>query len=676
MKNKYFICCVFIAFILIISSSNKSIHAGMEFPSWGKAEIDVDSALLRQKISLTELATRVKSSKPKNAQEAMFKLNVLMRSGINKEAIETLKELKELYPKLGSHKIEIFNYREFGHVEGIYQIESIYYSACDKSAWDLARELIEIFADVVYFDIDSRLITHLINSGWSVGKVDKWLESMPVNINKSWIAQRLRFNVKHGRGETMVMELSDDVRKNPRDISNALFFLKSLYTAQYTTKEKWDLSWMAETIKPELASEANDIAWYLKELSNCTTAVVFYRRAVEIPLTREDLGRMEPLQKVLSLEDIQKNFSIRVREEMVECLHKNHNDIEALKWKIEATAMLMTRIIDRKTPSTGQVQSLSEEESIKKKLKENNNDTQYWMKLIAYYHLIRDSNKTEEAMKKALELTSPQPERFLGKGDEDLRSNLLTGYAYFLMNAKREEEAVALLRNEIEKSPANSMSVIMAVRILESYLEGYIRVDDELLWNWISSRKKWDYEEERLLKRMLEKTNQDNIDKYLTRAEELTKENHPSRAYVLGWIIYTMKFPARSIPLLEYASGITNDTELKERSTFTLFQSYLDIGDWKIAENIFMNATKRLTSSEVPYWHSRMAVVAAKSGAKEDAIRLWKDTMNFSPYYTNGLDDLVNMGLKDQLVELYQNMQNEMPDSEIPGKALKILEEK
>jgi hypothetical protein len=44
--------------------------------------------------------------------------------------------------------------------------------------------------------------------------------------------------------------------------------------------------------------------------------------------------------------------------------------------------------------------------------------------------------------------------------------------------------------------------------------------------------------------------------------------------------------------------------------------------------------------------------------------------------YTDGLYNLVYAGLKDELVNFYSQMQQEMPSSEAPARALMILEKK
>ena len=69
-------------------------------------------------------------------------------------------------------------------------------------------------------------------------------------------------------------------------------------------------------------------------------------------------------------------------------------------------------------------------------------------------------------------------------------------------------------------------------------------------------------------------------------------------------------------------------------------------------------------------------MAAAKAGAKADAMRIWSHVANLCPAYIGRLEDLVKAGLKDELKGFYHKMRKKMPSSEVPGKALMVLEPK
>jgi hypothetical protein len=352
---------------------------------------------------------------------------------------------------------------------------------------------------------------------------------------------------------------------------------------------------------------------------------------------------------------------------------------EAQKWMVEASDIREKNNLGRNALFAGQVQGMSGqrviEEKIKAEEKTSENDPKYWYDRAAYYHGRKEPDQEEIALKKGLALTTPQQEpEQRHKGHLDWRSLLLADYADFLSREKREGEAVVLLRKEIAESPSTSESSARAANLLAFDFEKHISPDDAVLWTWLENRPKWQNTEERLLWRMLEKVNQNDVDTHFAQAEKLAFNGDPSRAHTLGCIENRMKFPQRSLPLLEYAVEKAQDNKLKERAAFSLFKSYLDTGDWKRAEAIFPNAARQLTPNELFEWYSRIALLAAKAGAKADAMRIWGRVANLDLSATGAAEQLVKAGLSDELIGFYLDMQEKIPSSDIPPKVLNTLQ--
>lgn len=655
-----------VVFLAILLNSS-AVSAGQETADWRKAQRDVTVMLMERGTAIAELVEDVSTSTPASGQEAMFKLSVLMRAGINKETIEALRELKALCPQLDN-----------------YQVASIYYYACDTvQAWDVAKATVEVFADnVSEMALYNRMLKHFLNSGWTVEKVDEWLAGMPKGDRNFWVKERLRFNMKHGRGEALVRELSDSVRENPQDIEGAVAFLDALVYARHTGREEYELAWMAEAIKPERATLAHDIASRLKDLKNWMTAVTFYRQAIETQLTDEEVRHLGMMcAAFVPPERLRAMFAAHAREGMAECLLKRGKKDQAQKWMVEAADIREKHNLGLNALFAGQVQAASGQRVIESRIKEeeekSENDPEYWWRRALYYQGRNEPDQQEQALRKGLSLTTPQPEpeRQL-RGHVDWRSRLLADYAHFLARENRTGEAVTLLRKEMESSPANSAPSKKAAHVLTFDFEKHIRVEDKVLWNWLAKQPKWEHTEKRVLGRMLESAKQDDLDRYFSRAEKLADGSDPSRSHTVGWIMNRMNFPKRSVPLLQYAVQSAEDKELKERAGFTLFESYLDTGDWKHAEEVFPDAAKRLTTKELPEWYSQVAVTAAKAGAKTDAMRIWSRVANLSPSQIAGLEDLAKAGLRNELKDFYCEMRKRMPLSEAPARALMVLEKK
>jgi tetratricopeptide (TPR) repeat protein len=641
------------------------VLSGEEAVEWWRVQRDVTTALTQPGASLAGLVKQVTQSAPTNEQAAKFKLCVLMHAGMNNEAIQALREIKALCPMLPSH-----------------EVVSIYSDAGARlQAWDVAQATVELFAENINTEwlLQYGLLKHFLDSGWSVERVDAWLASRPPGVGGFWVKERLRFNVQQGRGAALEKELADRVRANPKDAPGAIGFLDAMVYAHVAGEGAGDLGWMAETIKPELATDAEALASRLARLKNEKTAIAFYQQAVRIPLTGGEIHRLSSMsQLVRPAAGTRAVFAASTREALAECLLKTGQVEEARKWMLEASEIREKNHLGRNPMLAGRVQAASgqraAEAQIKTEEKVSSDDPKYWQERARYYRGRKESGPEEEALKKGLALTTPRPPSTRrAKGYSDPRSSLLGDYVRFLAREKREEEAVSLLKKEIAESPAASESSERAANLLAFEFPKHAGADDPALWTWLEKRPKWDYTEERLLWRMLENADRQNLDPYLTRAEKIASDGDLSRANTLGWIENRMRFAQRSIPLLEHVVEKAQDKGLKDGASFTLFESYLATGDWKRAEGIFPNASHRLTLSELTGCYSGIAVAAAKAGAKADAIRIWTRVANLDLSATGAVQQLADAGLRDELVSLYRDMQKAIPSSEIPAKMLRML---
>ena len=587
-----------------------------------------------------------------------------MRTGMNKEAIEAMHELKKL-----SKGIEN------------YQISEIYYNACDQiKSWDIAQAVVEIFAeDISEITLSNRLLEHFTDSGWSLEKIDNWFAEMPKGKNNIWTKERLVFNVQHEHGDELIKELSDDIKNNPEDIESAIAFLDALVYAR-RNNETWDLSWMAEIKKPKLITQAGSLASKLDDLAQYSTAKIFYEYALDMELTKDEVEQISmTYQAFVSQETVRASFKVQIREKMSKCLLNLDMKEKAQELMVEAADIRQKYNLNSNMLFAGQVQAESGQRVIEGRILEeeelSEDEPQYWYERAGYYRGRNESAQEEHALKKGLALTIPQPEserKF--KGNRDWRSTFISDYAKFLKRQNRSKEAVELLLKEINEVPADSQSAIQAARLLAFEFEKLISINEEILWTWLENRAMWEYNEERLLKQMLENADRQTLDKHFNRAEKLAFDNNPTRACTLGWIENRMSFPKRSIALLKYAYENAGGEELKEKSAFNLLESYLDTDNWKNAEQIFPQASGRLTYREIPDWYSRIAISAAKSGAKEDAMRIWKNVANINPSMYEPVIRLNKYGLTQELKDFYVQMQQKMPSSEIPAKAIKLLE--
>ena len=631
---------------------------------WFAVDKEVAAVLFEERRDIAEIVGEVMASRPKTGFEAMFKLNVLMRAGMNEAAKEAVVQLGQLCPMLEDHPAC-----------------RIYYQACDDfENWEVARRLVEVYAErISQLSLENRLLKHWLESGRSVDEIDQWLAEMPAGHDGFWVKERLRFNQLHGRGEKLRRELAEHVRENPMDIEGALVFLDALIYARDGQEDRWDLSWVAGTIQPKLATQAEQIARRLERLRWWEAASWFFKRAITTPMGDAEVERYgSGFQMHMSLDMLRALFGVHAREALAKCLVEMGQGAEAQKWMVEAADIRKEHKLRMNALLAGNVQSASGARAIEQRIQEQEDESQddpeYWRRRAAYYRGRKEPAKEEEALRKALSLTEPKPlpER-RGKGYTDIRSWVLSDYVRFLERQKREAEAVSLLRNELVESPPESESSHRAARLLGYNFYQYVKVDDDLLWMWLGGRTKWEHTEERLLWRMLERADRDEVEGHLSRAEELAEAQDPSRACALGWIMNRMGFAQRSIPLLENAVEAAGDEQLKERAHFALFESYLDTHDWMSAERIFPEARMRLTLEEQGDWYARIAVAAAVMNEKEDAMRIWRVSANANPARVAYVDQLARNGLSEEVAGFYRELAKRLPGSDAPGRAMRIL---
>jgi hypothetical protein len=638
--------------------------AVLSCPDWWQVKKDLLTALVAEKTDLASLAAKHAAQQPKTVKEALLKVCLLMRAGMNREAIAALKELETLYRTPGS-----------------FLVDQIYHEAAEETqAWNVAQAVAETFAG--NWSLKDGLLKHFLDSGWSVERVDQWLASRPPGQRNFWVKQRLLFNRAYGQEEPLALALADTVKAYPRDSKGVIAFLDILYDVGPTPLREGELSWLVVLAKPDRATEARDIADGLKTIHSYQEAVEFYRRALDIPLTDEETqGSGRKFSVKLLPDQVRAIFAVTAREELVECLIQLKRNDEAQAAMVEAADLRKRHNLGDNALFAGDVQAATGrrtiEERIKKEEQASEDDPEYWSERARYYEGRKETGLEEDALKKGLALTASQSA--VGQRDHDLvkwRSGMLCAYARFLVREKRIPKAFALLHKEVEERPADANSTMDAVHMLaDSDFKACVEADDELLWTWLASRPWWDdYTEESLLRRMLERVTQDGLEKYFARAEGLAKDKHPSRACALGRVMNRLQCARRAIPLLESAVQRAAEEPLKERAVFALLDSFLTTGDWKQAERVLPEARTYLGLDELTSWLSRIAVVAAKAGAKDDTVRLWRTVVALNPSDFRNLNEIVNAGLKDELAQIYRELQQKLPTSTVPLRARTKME--
>lgn len=589
--------------------------------------------------------------------------------------------------------------KQLGEVRGAVSVEekSELSQAADfligKEKWDLAKLYLEQLpmAEPGWGYV---LIKHMCSEckkdATALDAVDNWIRARYPFNEEYWWRLRITFAEEAGRRKQILADFAKQVKDKPDDVRRLKWFI----LATDDSAEKSDIHWICDAVLPTLAYRNYQVAEWL-HTRHPAEAIFYLKRAQTIPFTPQDekeiknfLLRYSALPANLSAVPQVKHFSVWVRSMLAECYQKVGQSKEAqsilLQLSKESGGQVPTYALSQ---LAGQIQASTPTRPLEQQIKaaevKNEDSIDYWQGRADYYRGLKEAEQERSAWLRALKLAKSKLENSKQanlKQDQSAQFYLpmiVSSYALFLRRHESDQAAIKFIWSEFDAASNSSSSSSVEyrtklVRDLEQTYEtdqtGYLSPVDERLWQLLKQLKTWSYTEERILWRMVRNAKPEQRQQLWTRAEGLALGN-ASRELTLGWIMNRCQEAKRSIPFL-LAACKSDDKELKQRSQFTLFESYLDVFDWRRAEEIWPAALVRLTSEEKPDWLSRIAIAAARSGDKDDSLRLWqaKDSVDLSAL--NSLDEMVKYGMKDRLVNYYRELKKSKPKSTVPGKAL------
>jgi hypothetical protein len=120
------------------------------------------------------------------------------------------------------------------------------------------------------------------------------------------------------------------------------------------------------------------------------------------------------------------------------------------------------------------------------------------------------------------------------------------------------------------------------------------------------------------------------------------------------------------VPLLRDAAARLTDEYERDVANAALLRAYISLGYAAEADAQLQFAIRLLSRDELPDYISQIAVVAAKSGDGEHAMRLWRQVANTDATFVLPVRNLAAAGLKDELERFYRDQQAADPDSWVP----------
>lgn len=572
----------------------------------------------------------------------------------------------------------------------------------DRQDWDLVRNFLERVPQA-HSGWGYVFVKHWAEAG-DPAEIDRWLAARaeadltardPSDDELGyWLKERIAFRTARGTQAELLKALADDVRAHPTAVGPALRYLQAAGTAN----DAADVVWVGDVCKPPVAWESYVLGQALAARAPAA-AVPVLQRSLDTPFTVDDERPMRrAYARAMTAAEHEKALRTSTRLALVDCYRKTGQPDKAQKLMEQVTA----ESPDGLPPAglsqlAGQVQAASGARVIEGRIRaaepENQNSPAYWLGRAGYYAGRKEDRQARDAFERALALApldANEPLRGHGNGGV-VKSGVLRDYVNYVARVAGNRDAYELAWANLKNVPADHQMTRQIVRFLVYGIgingDGKTRVflaDDERLWTYLAAAAEWDSAEERLVWEMAKAAPAgDARERFWRRAEGLAggADGHPadpSRAARLGWVMTRCTdtdrgLNGRAVPLLKDAVARLKDDDKRQSTAFNLFETYLDLNDWRAAEAVWSDARARLTPKERPEWYAKLAVAAARAGAADDAMRLWSRAANFDRLHLAPLGDLARAGLADRLNAFYDDMAKSDPASTAPAAALRHL---
>jgi len=638
----------------------------------------IDKALVKELFNKDLLTlTNTLNAKPVSDDPAdiVRRLNIYVRAGHREEASATIDHLAGI-----------------DTVFDTYPLNTIAEFLMKRRELNLARQFIELFPQTET-GCTYKLIREWKATGADPQIIDDWLADRTATNPILWIRQRANIRKDLGTQDELLETLADDVKADPTNANKAHLYIEAVQTVGRLDTADW----LCQIYKPKLAIDSYEIG---KQFGG-SAACIPLERSLATSITKEDIRRVKNnalFQLPLTLPSDQgaANY-LRIWTKTVLVRSYNHlgegqkaqklmeEVLEASEGKKIPKPFVRTSPLAR---WAGEVEMASGHRTIEKKIRkqeeQNRDSPDYWLNRAEYY-IGRSANELAyQALDKALQLAPVEPHH-KRKGALCTRSDVLRTYYHFLARNKRIKDAAEILREELTLAPPDSHSAINAIRglsRLQSDFKYHLNPDDPLLWTFLENRKTWDHTEKILLWKMLEEVPENRRESYWTRAEQLTRNADPTRGKEFAWIMSRIGGSRRALPILLDALDHLTEEHHRESAMYNLFEIYIDVKDYKAAEQVLPNLISHnnnpnhsfhLTTKELNERLGTLALTAAKAGAPQDALRLWRKKANIDLADLDGLEALAKSGTREQLRTFYREIMKKDPKSWVPQHVLELL---
>ena len=486
-------------------------------------------------------------------------------------------------------------------------------------------------------------------------KLEQWL-ARQASINRAYIDDQAWFAKRRGKLDRILEKLERAIL----DKQSLRLFLR----VASRVNARWRLDNLPGRFQPKSRYATYEVGCLLSTSYPCV-ALVYLERSLRMPFTDEDTRLFGEVRRGTGVDlfsgeapsDPKTLLPGWTKRQLLSLYHRTGQPKRAQALLEEIAKDYPDGIPSDFVRFAGQVQARSGERVIAKRVEEapGKDTAKYWLQRASYYDGRAEYDEVARSYLEAIQLVT-----------KEQKTRIVLQFADWATHRQRIAQAAPSMRERMRSIDVASRSFLdLAMRIPDG---------DESLWKHLSAVERWGKGQQDVLERLARGSSAARRDLVWKRAERLAKDKDPSRASTLAWMMLRLGEPARAAG--HYAEAIARlpEGEERERLRWYLYRAHKEAGHWKEALALWQAARKHLGVREAPRHQRGLAVCCARAGQRKLAMRLWAQSTNFDRMNFQGLDDMVDAGLRQELTAYYTDLAKADPLTLAPKRALALLE--
>ncbi|GEM_PF-1938777 len=570
--------------------------------------------------------------------------------------------------------------------------EATIYWLCRHGHYAQIRQWLDAFPQDIPGDHDEmKAFLHWFEKKDGAKAAESWLRDKaaherPTALDDIYGSNWSRLYWKHlqaaGKLQAHVAELAETVRKEPTRTDAVLEYLGARRALDDDAKKTAPVGWLADVVCLEHAVDNWGVGRMVADEKGYAGAIRLFDKSLACPIRdydRQNFNRVSMCSMFVGPDEVETILRRWTRSALAQaCFHAGKLDraqklVEELTGKKDGTLSDLGPFL-----FAGQVQDASGlrvvEARIKKAEEQQKDTALYWLKRADYYIGRKEFEQAEQAYQSALKL--PSDARYF---------EVVRDYGQFLFDRQRYLEAEKLFRAEIERvglDDPNGIPDFWFNQLVRLDGKGDVRIpwDDPLVWQWMDEEKNRGFHQAAQIRMEWAARKSGETPAgwaaFEKKARALAADPcTPPLRYCLGTILQGHGQAQEGLRMMAdaYDHWPVNGYPWARDVGKTVLDAHVSQGDWKNAEKVLDGLQNKHGFSGLEGSLGRIALVAAKAAALDDAMRLWRRKAALDLTNQDDLEALAAAGLADRLRDYYAGLAKQAPGNGAIAAALKKL---